>query len=670
MRLFITSLLIALAACGDDGGLNQLPDAPVVPDNDGDGIPNAMDNCPDAENANQVNTDGDAQGDACDDDDDNDSIGDAADNCDLVANQDQLDIDDDGQGDVCDGDTDGDKVVNASDNCPLAANADQLDTDADTEGDACDADDDNDTILDALDNCSVVANTDQTNTDGDATGDVCDDDDDNDTITDANDNCPLDANTDQLNTDTDTLGNVCDTDDDDDTVLDAADNCPLDANLDQLNSDTDGLGDACDADDDNDSVLDANDNCTTTPNLDQANNDNDALGDACDADDDNDGTLDAADNCVLIANDQTNSDTDPLGDACDNCATIANSDQTDGDADGVGDPCDNDADNDGVVNGNDNCDLIANPGQEDADFDGIGDVCDTLLPEVSELIVGGNIVAAGRSWSGREDGIVDTSVDIVITGIPAGAQIRTAFLYWTVIGTPFPTVTFNGTTLQGAEIGQTQDTCWGIGNNFMYRANVTSLVSGNGTFTLTNILSATTGPDGQGASLVVIYRDPADARTNFVAISDGAIGYVGGEPTTITTTFPSALAAAPDRVLGFNIVADGQTFPETLTFNGTEFGAGDPFAGADGALWDTRRDDITVVTGIGGASIQTTVASTSDCLAWSANAIVVENFQGSTLKPGPKHQIKLPTTTAPALGSKPTRKLAPRPLRNTGGRIP
>ncbi len=40
---------------------------------------NGPDNCPNTANANQLNTDGDAQGDACDSDDDNDGTADASD---------------------------------------------------------------------------------------------------------------------------------------------------------------------------------------------------------------------------------------------------------------------------------------------------------------------------------------------------------------------------------------------------------------------------------------------------------------------------------------------------------------------------------------------------------------------------------------------------------------
>ena len=61
-------------------------------------------------------------------------------------------------------DTDLDTVLDIDDNCPLAANASQTDQDKDGVGDACD-------------NCPIVANPDQVDTDGDGTGDPCQDSD-------------------------------------------------------------------------------------------------------------------------------------------------------------------------------------------------------------------------------------------------------------------------------------------------------------------------------------------------------------------------------------------------------------------------------------------------------------------------------------------------------------
>lgn len=58
-------------------------------DEDGDGVGEAIDNCPGVKNVDQLDSDSDGLGDACD-------------NCPLVANPDQLDADLDGYGDECD----------------------------------------------------------------------------------------------------------------------------------------------------------------------------------------------------------------------------------------------------------------------------------------------------------------------------------------------------------------------------------------------------------------------------------------------------------------------------------------------------------------------------------------------------------------------------------------
>ncbi|KIG15643.1 Thrombospondin 4 precursor [Enhygromyxa salina] len=100
---------------------------PTVDDQDGDGIPNELDNCPEVFNPvfnvpfplweDQPDFDMDGLGDACDPCPSN-------------------------EGDICEGpdpnDSDGDGVPNDDDNCPLDPNADQADADDDGKGDACD----------------------------------------------------------------------------------------------------------------------------------------------------------------------------------------------------------------------------------------------------------------------------------------------------------------------------------------------------------------------------------------------------------------------------------------------------------------------------------------------------------------------------------------------------
>ncbi|MFN8592655.1 MAG: malectin domain-containing carbohydrate-binding protein [Thermomicrobiales bacterium] len=81
----------------------------ISSDADGDYIPDAMDNCPYAQNPDQADADGDGIGDACRvyQDSDGDGTPDKSDNCPNIATSDFSDRDGDGVGDSCDKSPDG-----------------------------------------------------------------------------------------------------------------------------------------------------------------------------------------------------------------------------------------------------------------------------------------------------------------------------------------------------------------------------------------------------------------------------------------------------------------------------------------------------------------------------------------------------------------------------------
>jgi hypothetical protein len=121
----------------------------VEADEDGDGIVDSVDNCMSVPNPTQTNTDGDAEGDACDPDDDGDGVADEHDAFPLDASE-WVDTDGDGTGNNADGDDDNDGVADAADAFPLNP-LESRDSDGDGTGDNADPDDDNDGIPDSID---------------------------------------------------------------------------------------------------------------------------------------------------------------------------------------------------------------------------------------------------------------------------------------------------------------------------------------------------------------------------------------------------------------------------------------------------------------------------------------------------------------------------------------
>jgi hypothetical protein len=220
-----------------DGGEAEL----LLPDADGDGVPDGLDNCPDVANAGQEDFDLDLAGDACDDDDDGDGWLDDDDCAPLNAAVhpetaelcDGLDNDCDGTTDVSPAATCKEAGICAG-GVATSCQGSEAVCDYEALDDWCSYD-----ICDGLDN----------DCDGELDeldwGACCD--------------CDMDEDWDPPE-----WLFVCDPvqanpDDDGDGILDVADNCPLSANPGQEDFDLDLMGDACDVDDDNDGDPDATD---------------------------------------------------------------------------------------------------------------------------------------------------------------------------------------------------------------------------------------------------------------------------------------------------------------------------------------------------------------------------------------------------------------------------
>jgi hypothetical protein len=186
-------------------------------------------------------------------------------------------------------------------------------------------------------------------------------------------------------------------------------------------------------------------------------------------------------------------------------------------------------------------------------------------------------------------------------------------------------VTFAGTPVTGTNIGVDSDNCWGFLNSQAYRADVTGLVTGNGSYSLGGF----TKPDVDinGVSLLVFYDDGNSSNDrNAVAWNGNDSNVLDGEwaQTIPGVPYPGSGSASLDLVVG-----DGQSADDgEVDVNGTTIASagavfqglvgpnysGNP-AGVTGSLWDLNSYGITSLLTQGSNSLVITSPLNSDCLS-------------------------------------------------------
>jgi len=270
----------------------------------------------------------------------------------------------------------------------------------------------------------------------------------------------------------------------------------------------------------------------------------------------------------------------------------------------------------------------------------------TPLTTIYHKVVRGNYVANGTSLRNEPWDI------ITINGIPAGATIEKAFLVWAILNdTTVPsTIMVNGTLFNGVLAGTDVDYCWGVSHSYVFYADVTSVVIGNGVYNISGYPTGTADfsdpwvsgapPYAEGASLIVIYSLPtAPHREIVVLVGDISTIGVGGLPVYafFNINYPICI---PVEAKNTWIVADGQNnalddkalFENTIVAGpGATIRPNDAFPGLDhrtgassyGALWDTLTIDVSNLVSPGDTSFNASILMASDCLGYVANVFSV-----------------------------------------------
>jgi subtilisin len=254
-----------------------------------------------------------------------------------------------------------------------------------------------------------------------------------------------------------------------------------------------------------------------------------------------------------------------------------------------------------------------------------------LRPGAQFQLANGGVTSQGVSLATRA-GAPGTGT-ITINGLPNGAIVQHAALYWMTIGGPDNQALFNGVNRAGTLVGASKDSCWNInqlGANRVYRhVFPTGVITGNGTFTVGGV-GGIGGADGQGASLVIVFRTNSPlARTGHITIRHGAV--TGNGTTPLMSNLFTNLSV-PVQPLFANLnaaVADGQAaFSEgPMTFQAQAVSPANAYDGSDGPLWDDDRFSVPNTLLPAGTTARTNSLTTgNDCLVWAYSALSFQHL--------------------------------------------
>lgn len=275
--------------------------------------------------------------------------------------------------------------------------------------------------------------------------------------------------------------------------------------------------------------------------------------------------------------------------------------------------------------------------------------------DINYVITGGSLRTAPNSGPGADACAVGAASSNPISGIPAGSTITAAFLYWGGSGNVVDnTVTFNGFNVVADRVfsapfvlGNTYDFFGGF-------ADVTPLVTGNGTYTVSGLTVNTGAPHCAvqavlaGWSLMIVYENSVTERLRVINLFDGFEIFRGGSITLTPNNF-----IIPNNPDGSHTVvtwegdiensAINNGFTERLEFNGAALTDGaNPVSNQFNSTINTipsttdfgvdvDRYDISGLLTPGDTSASTVYSSGGDLVILQLEVLAVSNLETADL---------------------------------------
>jgi hypothetical protein len=200
-----------------------------------------------------------------------------------------------------------------------------------------------------------------------------------------------------------------------------------------------------------------------------------------------------------------------------------------------------------------------------------------------------------------------------------GQNVLRAYIWWGVSYTSgsstTPTITVTNPvggvfSYTATMAGQSGTKCWAEVGTRTFRADVTTCINTSGNYSIN--ISGNTASEIDGATFVIIYRDPVATYRGTIIINDGCQTFANGTPSTMTVSGFTACANSVNGS-GFSVTGDQQNNVSPPSHQTTINSVTQTFSNT---FWNTDIISTNVSTGQTSVGF-TNTPSSSDCWSWN-----------------------------------------------------